>query len=277
MSTKIENAYILDKNYSLYELGKIIEPLRNRFRNAFNQDISDRVLKYFLTFFNYVEFCGEENIRRQIRNDYDLDFHHKQVLEAILNKNWHEALFCIRLKLSQDIKRASDMLFDENNYKCILQIYPLKDKILVLYLGRDDYVKYVKENEHFIDYSYQNQTDKPDDVSEEEWNQRESDWDEVLGAEGFVMNHGFTIYLTDEKFIHMFRSFTDYEVNLPDKKSAVNDVLYSLPEEAIDRPYKKWADKTKQEILAKCTFFDDKDEFLEYFGLTKDRSKRTWA
>lgn len=46
------------------------------------------------------------------------------------------------------------------------------------------------------DYHYQNQTDKPDDVSEEEWEERERHWDIMLPGLGVILRHGLQVAVT---------------------------------------------------------------------------------
>lgn len=46
------------------------------------------------------------------------------------------------------------------------------------------------------DYHYQNQTDKPDDVSEGEWEERKRHWDIMLPGLGVILRHGLQVAVT---------------------------------------------------------------------------------
>lgn len=49
-------------------------------------------------------------------------------------------------------------------------------------------------NTQFKDYHYQNQTDKPDDISPQEWNARKMNWDRISDTYGSSYNDMGMIY-----------------------------------------------------------------------------------
>lgn len=52
------------------------------------------------------------------------------------------------------------------------------------------------------DFHYQNQTDHPDDISDEEWDKREAIWETILPS-GIPFHDGITLELTNENIITM--------------------------------------------------------------------------
>ena len=63
-------------------------------------------------------------------------------------------------------------------------IYPHEDNLYVQFFNPSDLGDYRSEvmelNGNFKDYHYQNQTDKPDEVSDEDWEERGRVWDEIF-------------------------------------------------------------------------------------------------
>jgi len=57
------------------------------------------------------------------------------------------------------------------------------------------YEKFMKET-GFEEYGYWNNTDKPDDVSEDEWDERERVWDEVIDYIP-IKTYGVSIFISD--------------------------------------------------------------------------------
>ena len=48
---------------------------------------------------------------------------------------------------------------------------------------------------YLADYHYQNQVDKPESISDEEWEQRKNDWEKALGSDGIPARHGMSVQL----------------------------------------------------------------------------------
>jgi hypothetical protein len=89
------------------------------------------------------------------------------------------------------------------NKTCSAVIYILAEKTVVQFFGIDKSMKLeiagFLEMVNGKDYHYQNQTDKPDDVSDEEWAERERFWDAVFDIDPIPANVGFTYELITEK------------------------------------------------------------------------------
>lgn len=83
------------------------------------------------------------------------------------------------------------------DYNASVVIIPYKKSLYGLY-----YCDGIKENEDLFfsiadDYHYQNQTDKPDNISWKEWRKREEVWDDILEIGGYSpIEFGFEFKIT---------------------------------------------------------------------------------
>lgn len=70
----------------------------------------------------------------------------------------------------------------QNVYSLIMGFGNLFTRFLSDIYNNEDNPAYTafREKWNFVDYHYQNQTDRPDEISDREWNRRESVWDEIM-------------------------------------------------------------------------------------------------
>lgn len=70
----------------------------------------------------------------------------------------------------------------QNVYSLIMGFGNLFTRFLSDIYNNEDNPAYTafREKWNFVDYHYQNQTDRPDEISDREWNRRESVWNEVM-------------------------------------------------------------------------------------------------
>jgi hypothetical protein len=75
-------------------------------------------------------------------------------------------------------------------------IIPIKDKVLILpYTEQIELMNLIKNQKYIKSYGYWNNTDPDDEVSDEEWEQREEDWNAALTGIGIPVENGFTAQL----------------------------------------------------------------------------------
>lgn len=84
---------------------------------------------------------------------------------------------------------------DPFNYVSSVMIYPYENDFYCVFFGMSDmlngvtYLEELERNEtfmkHFSDFHYQNQTDQPDNVTDEEWNLRRDTWDKLISEYSF--------------------------------------------------------------------------------------------
>lgn len=99
----------------------------------------------------------------------------------------------IRENKKRDLSYDSDFDFEASVW-----IFPIKDKILACpCITSPEIMKAFMENKAVSEYGYWNNTDKPDRISDEEWETRRIDWDEALPGIGMLSRCGFQYVLVD--------------------------------------------------------------------------------
>lgn len=90
--------------------------------------------------------------------------------------NTYEVKNALEDNLRGNYRTMLDPLF---NFSIL--IFPYKGKLYGYYFDDDlyEYGELIKEISD--DYSYQNQTDRPDEISEEEYEERKNVWEDILG------------------------------------------------------------------------------------------------
>lgn len=109
---------------------------------------------------------------------------------------------------------CSDVDFDFN-----VSLLPLPDKTLLIPFGenakcRKIFQKYTQE------YGYWNNCDKPDEISDEEWEQRRHDWDLVLPGIGIPKENGPVRYLVDSKNIVKYIPLDEIKKDITDEMNS---------------------------------------------------------
>lgn len=186
MSIKIYNGYILDQNYSLRELNNLFIGLRKKIQVEANKSYLELVLNRCVYMQDMITYFGKEKAGQMLRQEDSL-FNGTSLMDG-----WT----FVERKVMEASK--SDKRNFRYNFQSEVQILPIENKILLMYFGNDkDELLQIFECEPYIlEYHYQNQTDKPDNISEEEWEERENDWDAALPS--WIPNDtGFTVQLVN--------------------------------------------------------------------------------
>jgi len=84
-----------------------------------------------------------------------------------------------------------------HDLKCEVSVIPLSSKktLALLYCDSKEYEKEWESIPWVSDYHYQNQTDRPKELTANQWNQRRKDWDLALGKSCIPADHCFTFQL----------------------------------------------------------------------------------
>jgi hypothetical protein len=165
--------------------------------------MSVKIYNGFKTELSNLEFLDKLS---DIRQKLVLELNKKFYLNLLINHNY---------KVSQKVldKELKELLEALNNDFLELTIFPLKNKILFLKWGKI-LENYYNELAKFEDYHYQDQSDKPKEISSQKWNLRKRDWQIALGDdfEKIPGNSGYsysllkasdlkTVYLTNYKLL----------------------------------------------------------------------------
>lgn len=160
-------------------------------------------------------------------------------------KKWFNYQYALNIS-KQIIKRKIESVDTEefltNLDYCIsnsLCMFPFDDHIFLMSFGRsaNNVMERILKNEEWSsfrqkyqleDYHYQNQTDKPDDISESDWDKREADWKEAMptgipSADGIcveIIDSGFRLFTLSDKY----KTETDISEYIPSKEGRINEI-----------------------------------------------------
>lgn len=280
MSLKIYNGYIFDKEYSLQDLSLRMKHLRLIVNKEVKKQIYQIVINEFSYYYNYSKLHDIDHIQKKMEDSLKLD---KEILRCLIEKKWSLMYMYIMLRTKEKVSDISALqsvalvpLCDKYNYdfRCSLHIYPLRKKLLALYIGRDNLQNLISIQPYLSDYHYQDQTDKPEKISDEEWELRKQDWEEAIGPDYIVNNHGFSANLSNYANIYFSSKDEDFADIEPDHnriKADLRDSFSDFPKcndgvtisEYVDSPeYKKWK-KDKTGIIQKAYVPLSRKEIIE--------------
>ena len=269
MSTKIYDAYRVKKpNASLGYLMEMAQGMREKITEKAKDRLSSAIALHVQYIEDLYTYYGESilNSRRKKFSDKDL----QKELKIVADENrpndslWFDAYDILKKEFEED---------GFHEFEASILFLPLRSRTLVMAFGDPAFFDDIVEDERLEDYHYQNQTDKPEDISTRVWNKRRKDWDEVLGRDYIPANHGFSFRLLslDDPKIEMDICFgkehrAKYRKEAKTKyKDRVKHILNmiecplmkdcKLPSEFIERmttdEYKEWEKKEAKRICKK--------------------------
>lgn len=187
MSTKIYYAYRYD--------GTIQDLMKHLFkvRMKYWKECQENLKKWGS--FTAKKFLEYESIARhlhpyhrvsfiEIETDHDGKYKDKMIYELTYSKIDYILQAYLRSGLNEPL-----------NFQASVVVYPYKDSIYVQFFGIRDVKNYI--NKKFSDFHYQNQTDRPDKVTDKEWNQREKVWDDIFKVNSKPSTAGLTFPLIE--------------------------------------------------------------------------------
>lgn len=192
MSTKIYNGLRI-KYMSMQEL----IPFSKELRVQLEPIAKEEFLK------SYTKMLEAAIVFIQTGVQIDSCIHNYNGLSALENPTFKDINRVIDKEIRQFIKAnksattisesASEFDFDTS-----ICVFPLSRKILAVPIYNNErLMKALLENENITAYGYWNNTDKPNNVSNKEWNTRKKDWDKALPGIGVLRENGFIFDLID--------------------------------------------------------------------------------
>lgn len=299
MSTKIYDAYKFTHNYSMYELSQIFDGLRTEIEDICNRDILQKVIAKTLYFYNFKQANGDDRVAEMVantdhQNNQNADNHYIHgIWKAVQEGKWQSVYIGVYMYIIDEISKSAKSQFGGYyDYHCTLQIIPMETKTLAMFFGKSMLQYYLESRPDFLtDYHYQNQTDRPEEISEEEWNLREKDWDKAIGPDYIPSQHGFTVDLFNTENIipifipskvepaplpdieHQMRDIRDTLRSISDVKGYPHSNLYYGWSDFIkSEPYKQWVADSNKMIQEKCKLITDFHEFCELVSPKKEDS-----
>lgn len=245
MSTKIYDAFVFDKNYSLYDLDKIINTFKDKINMISAEIYAKSVLMKFFYYYDFYTIHGKEKCLELSEKNKDTNKPLSKLFESLANNNISMVKFYIELVMD-------NIITDKNNdiYKSNLCIFPLENKILCMYFGHPIYLKSILELNYLLDYHYQNQTDKPEEIPDLDWVRRYKDWDSAIGSDYIPANHGFSANLLSTNFNKNLMVYFNELLKNPDKSlwPSLDTRINKMIETYSDYPKFDFNNKSYSEI-----------------------------
>ena len=246
MSIKIYNAYICDKVYSMHELMQKVKTLRAEIVQLANNKRKHYIVSQcvHLQDFRAVRGLKETQMMRaklaankkEKMSDYSLVEMWKVVSEEEFDtRTLMDAIDSHFLNKAYEDGKSNRRIDSDFDYNCSMMVIPMENKQLVLVFGNDELTEVVKNQPWLRDYHYQNQTDCPANISEEEWEQRRKDWDEAIGPDYLPVNHGMEIKLCDSG----------------------RDFLFGIMEEEWTKDFPPYVPSVEDRVKWLIDYFDD--------------------
>lgn len=255
MSTKIYNGYIsnlpLDK--LLQEFIKVKPDFENKIDELFLKSLIEHTVLNVLDNKHYK--LEKSDFQKEVITQYNLCED-----EVNNSKKYQRISFC--------------SVFCDLDTSCC--VFPLKNKTLILFYCENNEITDLWRNLQFIeDYHYQNQCDRPDNISNYYWKKRESDWNTVLGGNGWgkPIDNGYSFTFHSKELPSRFTVFDKHKrmLNLfiPDNTTRKKHILRIdlMKETNIDDFTKMWNFQSKfKENYEKGVYNErlDKIELTEY-------------
>lgn len=194
MSIKIEKGYMFKKNLSLLELNIRMIELRKLFADEITKHYRRQLVSLIYLYEDLYQidksFCMEK--LKKFGSMYKVVREETTIFDIAANVNFNYRETVIKAM-------NSPMRNPMTDYSAQVQLYPLKDKILLRFLGESWLEDIIRNQEDIVDYHYQNHSDKPACISDTEWEQRYDDWKEAMpgwntGRSGFSVQ----LFLDDD-------------------------------------------------------------------------------
>ena len=232
MSIKIYNGYILRKKMTLMEANNLMNTLREKYQEKILPFYKQM---YFENLYFYADLYAidPEACKKLLKENE---------IELLIEKDTFLKTLATNLAWSQSHKvaKASESgEFNRYNLATQLQLLPLPDKLLILSFGNsevDDLIQDIYASLGIEDYHYQNQTDKPEKISKEEWEMRYQDWKTAMPT-WIPEEFGFSVKLFSENWLPMSAkgmiktsSYEDYKKPLESRCSRLVRYLIPYPE-----------------------------------------------
>jgi hypothetical protein len=285
MSTKIYDAYRFTKSYNMKQMMPILDQWRTDITNKATEEYAKLFLRHFTYWCDLITVYGDDKIDEIIeknKNGKYKDDRYLEILAAAHNRDISSLKIAIDNWLD-GLMHKSDRNVIANMFKCDLYIYPISRKILFMAFGNMDFIDYIAMQDVVQDYHYQNQTDKPDDISESSWQKRYEDWEEAIGPDFVPSNHGLSISLVKSNLAEfsIFNSHlrtknisSELLPTLNDRIKTMLELDDSYPDPPTNAMYSEWMDymktdryldwekKKKEDIKVKLELINVKDIYV---------------
>lgn len=185
MSIKIYNGYKLP-NWNLQELYVFSKALRKEVRELSKKLATKKMAQKCIGFFDYM-FLPDHH--KELFPDI------KDYIEKGNNKSGSALFLAYQKMMEHEFEiQVNHKKIPEYDFSFDLTVFPSKDGILaMLFAEHKAYVDMFKSIEGIELYPYWDNTDKPENITQEEWDKRRDEWLEAIGETGVPSLEGLTI------------------------------------------------------------------------------------
>lgn len=225
--------------YSLTELAEMADKCREKIFREAERKINREIIKEYLYFYNYAKVHKPEELQKMIAGiktagQSRIKQYVCRCWEDVLKENWSSLFFNTVFYVEEKFEyytKNPNIIESEYDLRCMLILLPVKRKLLVTYFGNRDFQSIIEEILPVSDYHYQNQTDRPENISKSQWKTRAKDWEEAIGPDYTPINHGIVMELHKQNsYIPRIKQICATE-NLPTKEDLAEELFatYSIP------------------------------------------------
>lgn len=244
MSTKIYRGKRL-QDMSVYQLNQFYKNVRHEMLTAAKREYYKFVVKIAHEIYVYL-------MTNQYPGHYDINLKEVDEKAADFKSNAIHLLDYARETANRIVKKTSDAVFvydseDDADFDVNMVVIPINDKTLCMpYASNNTLYELLIKRPEITEYAYWNNVDQPDNISEEEWEQRKTDWDEALPGAGIPKNNGMVLHLVDAVSDVIEHHYLDIRQNfmcyLDDDEDMVRKVAHNI---ILHREYTRLMEKRK--------------------------------
>lgn len=232
MSTKIYSGYILDEGMNPFEM---IPSLKKEFVAPIKKSIYEMYLRFFFRYYDFLTY-----------NDGQLSYLLKDIAEA--NKDSYLGTKLTVPMASLLAKAEVEKRVAEDGYSYQVEVLfaqdPKTQRYLVYFMGNNPMEDKFRKMDGVSDYCYYNNTDEPEDVTEEEWAERGRAWDRSVNLDEALVNSMLSLQIVSsfDRSCHLsVPEMMKVEPSFPDREERIESLVNTLLMEAYfkENPDKK--------------------------------------
>jgi hypothetical protein len=169
MSTKIGHGYLITLN-GLNEIHNMLMEFRRRVEEKMIELLHRTMAEDIAAIIDTVTI--RENYMDVLKSDYEVRSHPKPDDSALLIAYLHAQ------KQNELVINHHSDADPRYNFHCNVTIIPTESKVFALLHSENEEYNQIWESMNGVQaYPYYNHSERPEDVTEEEWEQRKEDWD----------------------------------------------------------------------------------------------------
>lgn len=230
MSTKIYRGKRL-QDMSVYQLNQFYKTVRKEMLYAAKREYYKFVVRISHEIYIYL-------MTNQYPGHYDINLKEVDEKAADFKANAVHLLDYARETANRIVKKTSEAIFiydseNDADFDVNMVVIPIKDKTLCMpYASNDNLYELLIKRPEISEYAYWNNVDHPDNISEEEWEQRKNDWDEALPGAGVPKNNGMVLHFVDATTDVIEHHYLDIRQNfmchLEDDEEMIRKVAHNI-------------------------------------------------